>query len=162
MLWAIVNDLRRSRCHIHTTQSLKRSDLTDFLSTLFDTTIAKPSSNRKQQLLDVFYGTLILCMIRFVLFSALRCTMWGYQPLRRQMSHDPTFLDGAKSQLYQPMLQLLDYSRSTFQEVDPHHLRRIGAVDPSIFSRSMYSHAVTFINCFSRECHTSQLDTPQP
>ena len=173
MLRSIANDLNGSHCHrnFHTAQFLKGSDLTDFLSTLFDTTIAKPSSSRKEQLLDVFYGTLILCMIRFVLFSAFRCSMGGYEPLDLQMYHDPTFLDGAKSQLYQPMLQLLDYCMSTFQGGDAHHLRAAAAVNPSIFgssapppptSMSMYSHAVSFINYFSRECYTSQLDSPQP
>ena len=159
-----MNDLQRSRCHskVHTSQSLKRSDLTGFLSTLFDTTTAKPSPKGKEQLLDIFYGTLILCMIRFVLFSALRCTVWGYLPLGRQRIHDQTFLDGAKSQLYQPMLHILDYSRSRFQEGDAYHLRRAWVDDPSIFSRSIYSYALSFINDFSQKRHTSQLDTPQP
>ena len=173
MLWAIVHDLKQGIRHRrdHATQCLNRSDLTDFLSILFDTTIAKPSSKRKEQLLDVFYGTLIVCMIRFVLFSAFRCSMWGYEPLSLQMHHDPTFLDGSKSQLYQPMLHLLDYSMSTFEGDDAHYLRAAAAVNPSNFgssapppptSMSMYSHALCFIHYFSRVCYAPQLEPPQP
>ena len=141
-------------------QCLRKSHLTDFLSILFDITIAKPSSERTQQLLDVFYGTLIVCMIRFVLFSAVRCTMWGYKPLGFQEDHDPTFLDGSKSQLYLPMLNLLEYSMSTFQAGDEHYLRAAAAVNPSTFgpsappqptSMSLYSHALCFINYFSQQ-----------
>ena len=166
-----MHDLKHGVHRVHTAQCLNKSALTDFLSTLFDTTVAKPSSERKEQLLDVFYGTLIVCMIRFVLYSAVRCSLWGYEPLGLQVDHDPTFLAGSKSQLYQPMLYLLDYSMSTFQGGDTHYLLAAAAVNPSTFgpsapppptSMSMYSHALCFINYFSRECYTPQFDPPQP
>ena len=158
MLWQIVHGLKHKDQNAHSVRCLNESDLTDFLSILFDTTIAKPDSKRKEQLLDVFYGTLIVCMIRFVLYSAVRCSMWGYEPLGLQVDHDPTFLDGSKSQLYQPMLHLLHYSMSTFQGGDADYLRAAAAVNPSTFgpsapppptSMSMYSHALCFINYFS-------------
>ena len=157
MLWEIVHALKEDNLthRDHIAPCLNKFDLSNFLSTLFDTTTAESSSKRQDKLLDIFYGTLIVCMIRFVLYSAVRCSLWGYRP---QVDHDLTFLNGSKSQLYQPMLHLLDCSMSTFQGGDAHYLLAAAAVNPSTFgpsappqptSMSLYSHALCFINYFS-------------
>lgn len=156
MLWTILDDFEDVRDHTnHATQCLSKPDLTDFLSILFDTTIASSESEHKEQLLDVFYGTLILCMIRFVLFAAFRRFTRVYEPERSQANHDPTFLDGPKSRIYQPMLLLLESSMSTFQGGNAHFVQAAAVVDfscygslssPPPLSTSMYSHASNFIS----------------
>ena len=156
----ILQDLGSIRYHTdHATQYISKSDLTDFLSMLFDTTIASSSSGHDEQLLDVFYGTLIICMIRFVLFSAFRHSMYVYEPVRCQANHDPTFLDGPKSQIYQPMLLLLGNSMSTFQGGNAHFMQAAAVVNfsccgssspPPPISTSMYNHASSFISHYSQ------------
>lgn len=152
-----------------TMQYLKKSDLSDFLSILYDTTIARSSSGQHEQLLDVFYGTLMLCMIRFLLFLAFRYSTYDYEPLNHQANHDPTFLNGPNSQLYQPMLILLKSSMSTLQGGNAHFRRAAAAVNSSTFRpsatpppTSMYDHALCFISHFSRECYKSQFDPHRP
>ena len=140
-------------------QYLSKTDLTDFLSILFDTTIASSVSGPDGQLLDVFYGTLILCMIRFVLFVAFRQSTYVYEPIRSQANHDPTFRDGSKCQMYQPMLLLLKSTMSTFQGGNAHFMQAAAVVDfsccgssssPPSVSTTMYSNASNFINHYSR------------
>ncbi len=163
MLDAIINNLigGSSYPRDHPTQYLKKSGLRDFLSLLCDTTMAMSESGHKKWLFDVFYGTLIVCMIRFVLFSAFRYSTNGYEPVSSQANHDPTFLDGPNSQIYQPMLFLLESSEATFREEDAHFMQAAAAVSlskctywilPSLDSMSMYYHACHFINHYSREC----------
>ena len=156
----ILHDLGSIESHTeHATQYISKSDLTDFLSILFDTTTAGSNSEHDEQLLEVFYGTLILCMIRFVLFSAFRHSMYVYEPVRCQANHDPTFLDGPKSQIYQPMLLLLKSSMSTIQGGNAHFMQAAAVVNfsccgssspPPPISTSMYNHASNFISHYSR------------
>lgn len=153
-----------------TRQYLKKSDLRDFLSVLFDTTIARSSSGHHEQLLDVFYGTLMVCMIRTVLFMAFRYSKYDYKPFHFQADPDPTFLDGTKCQVYQPMLLLLESSLSTCQEGNAHFRRAATAVHTITFGSSsttppdsvfMYIHALCFIDHFSREGLVPQYDRSQ-
>lgn len=146
-----------------TRQYLKKSCLRDFLSGLFDTTIAKSSSRDNGRLLDVFYGTLMVCMIRTVLFMAFRYSKYDYKPFHFQADPDPTFLDGPNCQIYQPMLLLLESSMSTCQDGNAHFRRAATAVHTITFgslstpppnSVSLYSHALCFIRHFSRDCYT--------
>ena len=158
MLWAILHDFENIRDHTdHAIRYLSKTDLTDFLSILFDTTIASSVSRPDRQLLDVFYGTLILCMIRFVLFVAFRQSPYVYGPKRSQADHDPTFLDGSNCQMYQPMLLLLESRMSTFQGGNAHFMHAAAVVNfsccassPPSVSRTMYSDASNFINHYSR------------
>ena len=146
--------------HRHsTTQYLKKSDVRDFLSLLFDTTTARLSSGHHDQLLDVFYGTLIACMIRSLLFTAYRYSTYNYDPIDSQTNHDKTFLDGPRCQLYHPMLLLLGSSMSTFQEDNEHSWRAAEAVHSitcgsssscPLDSISMHEYALCFISQFSQ------------
>ena len=152
-----------------TTQYLKKHDLRDFLSILFDTTIARTSSGHYEQCLEVYYGTLILFMIRFVLFLAFRYSKYDYAPLDHQASHDPTFLKGPDSQLYHPMLLLLHPSISKFERGNTYFARAAEAVhsipfksssSPPPNSMSMYNYALRFISHFTRDCYTPRLIFP--
>ena len=136
-------------------QNLKKSDLRDFISNLFDTTVATSNSGHNEQYLDIFYGTLILCMIRFVLFLAFRYSRDDYIPVGRQANYDPTFLNGPNSQLYLPMLYALASCRQTFHGGSIHVLRAgvaIQSVTHCIAMDDMYSQASRFIAYYSRDC----------
>ena len=144
------------------TQYLTKDRLKEFLSMLFDTTIAMSESGSKEQILDVFYGTLILYMIRFVLFSAFRYYTYDWVPVSSQANLDPTFLDGTKSQIYRPMLFLLESSKATFQQKNAHSMRAAAVVNHSNCGSSsaspptsmfMYSHATNFISHYSQVRH---------
>ena len=138
---------------------LEQSDLKDFLSILHDTTLATSKRGQNEQLLDVFYGTLIVCMIRSVLSLTFRYTRTLYKPLHSQANPDPTFLDGPKSQIYEPMLLLLESSMSTIRGENAQFSRSAAAIATSTFddggrpppkSMSMYTHAVWFISLITR------------
>ena len=146
-----------------TRQYFKKSFLKDFVSVLFDTTFAKSSSGDNEQLLDVFYRTLMVCMIRTVLFMTFRYSKYDYKPFHFQADPDPTFLDGPKCQLYQPMLLLLESSMSTCQDRNAHFRRAAMVVytitsgsssTPPPDSVSLYNHALRFIRHFSRDRYT--------
>ena len=160
MLWAILHDFEDTRHHTdHAAQYLSKTDLTGFLSKLSETTIASSEAGHDGQLLDVFYGTLILCMIRFLLFVAFRYSTSVYAPIRSQANHDPTFLDGIGSQMYRPMLLLLESTMSTFLGGNAHFMQAAAVVNfsccgssspPPPISTSMYNHASSFISHYSR------------
>ena len=141
---------------------LEESDLEDFLSILHDTTLATSNRGQNQQLLDVFYGTLIVCMIRYVLFFTFRYCAPQYKPLHSKVSPDPTFLDGNKSQLYEPMLLLFSSSiassRTPFQEWNAYVMRAAAVVEASSFGSGpsplptmgfMYQLTLAFIQRFT-------------
>ena len=143
---------------LSTTQSLKKSDLKDFISILFDTTVATSNSGHDEQFLDIFYGTLILCMIRFVLFLAFRYSTDDYKPFGLQANHDPTFLNGSNSQLYLPMLYSLARSQPTVNAdlllagVAIDELSTIRLSTRSLPIHDMSNQASRFIEHYSRDC----------
>ena len=132
-------------------QYLKKSDLREFLSVLFDTTIARSSSGHHEQLLDVFYGTLMVCMIKTLFFSISRYSIYDYKPLHPQ-AYDPTFLDRAKCQLYLPMLLSLAHSKATFEGGNAYLFRASCAIEVSDHPSSvdMHTQAAKFIGIYSR------------
>ena len=161
MLWTVLSSLRN--CDVPYIKSsvlyLGKSDLENFLSILNDTTLATSNRGQNEQLLDVFYGALVVCMIRYVLSLTFRYSTPQYEPLHSNVNPDPTFPDGPKSQLYEPMLLLLESSMSTFQGGNSHFMRAAAASAASAFddggpplqsSMSMYNHAVCFIRRFTK------------
>lgn len=93
-----------------------RAILRGFLSALHYTMLSTREKPPGLELLHVFYGTLILLLIRATLKATFSCSLPGYSVSWHHVIPDTTFEIGTACVLYQPMLLALEASGLTFRE----------------------------------------------
>jgi len=96
--------------------TLFRANLRRFLSDLHYTMLSTRGEPPGLDLLHVFYGTLILLLIRATLKATFSCSLPGYSVSWHHVIPDTTFEIGTACVLYQPMLLVLEASGLTFGE----------------------------------------------
>ncbi len=96
--------------------TLFRANLRIFLSELHYTMLLTRGNPPGLDLLHVFYGTLILLLIRATLKATFSCSLPGYSVSWHHVIPDTTFEIGTACVLYQPMLLVLEASGLTFGE----------------------------------------------
>ena len=107
-----------------------KTELKDFLSTLekqvFSPKLLEAISSEQSDimavehaadLLQLFYGTLILFITRASLKATFNSFGGDFHPSARQAMQDPTFDRGRNCPLYQPMLYALGCSEVSFEKV---------------------------------------------
>lgn len=94
-----------------------KSRLESFLSHLENVVMNSASPTSPEVVLKVFYGTMILFLIRGTLQKIWRYNKLGFRPFEDQARQDESFDKGSHCQVYQSMLLKLEASRSLFRSM---------------------------------------------